>query len=336
MEDTAGRTWWEATEPDYLLNLPQLHLRARDLLGLVCLHGGGQPPYLPPELPEVYGQLVAHPETPLTLTAAFNCLGGPHQFPREDSAYQRRMDLHVLQRLMLAPGDTRTARELFRRLKLQVATLDGICVFAEPTANWPSWPQDAVEAYARGLQRPLEPPQSPEQMAAAKQSTAAAIATEERLYIRPHHLMCMMCYYGSGAEQPLAVDNLWELVVRIRENPQIEITLIEGDCMVCPPCHGYDHRSGACVAGCGLRDRRKDLDVLQILDLLPGDTLPAAELYRRYRERIPGTELICQYVADGFTIPEWQSCGSAANERYPKGLQRINDELGRAAEEEGD
>lgn len=326
MSEDAPRSAYEGLEPDYLLELPTLSLRARDLLGLICLRGGGEPPQMPPDLPAIYEQIVAHPDTCLTLTSAFDARGGPFQFPREDNAMQRRMDLHVLQRLMLAPGDARSARELFRRAAEWITTLDGICVFATPSEKWPSWPAEAVAAYARGLENKLPCPQTDEQRAAAKVASVAEIETGDSLYLRPHHLMCIMCYYGSGSDQVLGHDNLWEPILRMREDPNIPITFVEGDCQVCPPCQSYDHRSGACITLCGLKDRRKDLDTLQLLDMLPGDRMPAKELFARYIERIPHANPVCYYAEA--SVPEWRPCGSALNGNYEKGLARITEDLG--------
>lgn len=326
--DSGVTTCWEGVESDYLRGLPRLTLRARDLLGLACLRGGGQPPQMPPDLPEIYQQIVVHPDTLLTLTSAFDCRGGPYQFPKDDNAYQRRLDLHLLQRLQLVPGDTRSARELLRRLKTAVPSLDGLCVFDRPTGNWPNWPEEAVAAYERGLQLPLPDPQTAEEAAAAKIASVAEIAAAGRLYLRAHHLMCMMCHYGRAGAGPLQVDNLWEPLEKIKQNPDIDITLVEGDCMVCPACHyGYEPRSGACVAACGLRDRRKDLDVLQLLDLLPGATMKARDLYRLYLERIPRATVICYYVEPEATIPEWGPCTTADSGVYEQGLARLAGEL---------
>ena len=122
------------------------------------------------------------------------------------------------------------------------------------------------------------------------------------------------------------MDNLWEPIVRMRENPEIPITLVEGDCMVCPPCTSFDPRSGACITLCGLKDRRKDLDTLQLLDLLPGTTMPARELFARYLERLPSARPVCYY--DEGSIPEWRPCGSAINGNYEKGLAKIKEDLG--------
>lgn len=320
-EEDAPKGTWEGLEPEYLTTLEPVSLRARDLVGLICLHGQGQPPHMTVDLPEVYEQVIAEPQTPLTLTAAFDCNGGPYQFPRHDNAFQRRMDLHILERLMLVPGDTRKAWELFRRMTVKVPDLNGICVFDNPTENWPSWPQDAVEAYQRGLQQ-LPYVQKPEHMAEQKQLSVAELGQMDRIYLRPHHFMCIMCYYGGERDLPLEVDNLWELLLKMQEKPEIEVTLIEGACMVCPPCHGFEPKSGTCMAGCGLRDRRKDLDALRLLDLLPGTTLTAGELFQRFTERIPDARLICQYTEH--TVPEWEACGSCFSGRYEKGLGRLS------------
>lgn len=313
------RQCWEGVEPEYLTTLTPLQVRAHDLIGLVCLNGGGQPPHMTVDLPGVFEQIKAQPQVPVTVTSTFDCNGGPYQFPREDNAYQRRMDMHVLERLLLVPGDTRRAWELFRRMKANLPTLDGICVFEEPTEKWPNWPQEALEAYQRGLQE-LPYPQDREQMAEQKRISVAEIEQMDQIFLRPHHFMCIMCFAGGGGNAPLEVDNLYEVLMKMKQNPDIKVTLIEGACMVCPPCHGWEPRSGTCLAGCGLRDHRKDLDTLQLLDLLPGDTLTARELFQRFTERIPSATLICQYAEH--TIPEWQACGSCFTGKFQEGLAK--------------
>lgn len=320
MSEKPVRHTWEGSQPEYLTTLQPLSLRARDLLGLMCLRGGGQPPHMPLDLPDIYQKVLAEPETPITVTAAVDCNGGPFQFPGEDNAYQRRMDLHILERLMLAPGDTRRARELFRRTAEQIQSLDGICVFDNPTEKWPNWPAEAVAAYGRGITEPLPMRQNAEQMAEWKCRSVAEIESLDRIYLRPHHLGCILCYYGSGQDAPLEVDNLWEVLVRMKQNPEIEIVLIEGPCMVCPCCHSWDPVSGTCVAACGLRDRRKDLDVLQTLDLLPGEVIKAKDLFQLYTERLPHASMFCAYKDEH--IPEWLPCGSSRSGRYEKGLER--------------
>ncbi|NPV48830.1 MAG: hypothetical protein HPY69_17965 [Armatimonadetes bacterium] len=319
------RATWHGADPEHLARLSPVSLRARDLVSLICLRGGGTPPDMSPALPSVLERVESMPDILLTLTSAFDCRGGPHQFPREDSPYERRLDLHVLQRLGLSPGDTRPARWLFARMAENIPTLDGLCVFSHPTERWPSWPPDAVAAYGRGLSLPLAPVQTPEASSAAKTASVAEIVTAERLCLRPHHILCILCYYGRETDAPLEIDNLWEPLVRMRDDPDIEVTLVEGDCMVCPPCHSFDPASGICVGACGLRDRRKDLDTLQRLDLLPGDTLKARDLLRLYVERIPEVKAVCDYGEA--TAWEWRSCGGSHTGAYEHGLQRLREWL---------
>ena len=64
------------------------------------------------------------------------------------------------------------------------------------------------------------------------------------------------------------------------------------------------------------------------LDLLPGATMPATELYRRYSERIADPEAICHYTEAGTTVPEWNPCGSARSGAYRRGLARLFNDLG--------
>lgn len=314
---------WEGAEPDYLANLPVLDLRARDLLGLSCLRGGGEPPEGLERVRPAGEQITAHLDTPVRLLSSVNHMGGPYQYPREETPYLRRLDLHVLQRMGLAPGDVRSARDLLRRLPAAIPDLNGMCVFEQPTEKWPNWPEEAVAAYLRGLQVAVPATQTPEEMQRVKELSVAEIEAAGTLVLRPHHMLCILCYYGDGGDKPLAVDNLWEILQLMIANPQLPVTLVEGNCMVCPPCTSFDPRSGACVAGCGLRDRRKDLDTMQILDLLPGETYPARELLDRYHRLILDTRQVCDYGDDN--IAEWMPCGGSRSGAYAKAMKRLED-----------
>jgi hypothetical protein len=69
----------------------------------------------------------------------------------------------------------------------------------------------------------------------------------------------------------------------------------------------------------GLRDQKKDLDVLQKLGLTYGDTLPARKLYKLLYERISSTRDICGYGDGEERAPEWRVCGDPeGNETYRK------------------
>ena len=74
------------------------------------------------------------------------------------------------------------------------------------------------------------------------------------------------------------------------------------------------------MQACHLRDRKKDLDTMMILGLLPGDTLTAQEIIDRIIKKIPKVTEICNYDLD--TSHEWMSCGSAKSGRYEKGIEK--------------
>jgi len=98
--------------------------------------------------------------------------------------------------------------------------------------------------------------------------------------------------------------------VRIRQEPDVPIVLIEGCCMACDCCEGHHPETGRCVHAGGLiRDYKKDLDVFQKLGLMPGAALPARELFGLLFERITSTRDICGYGDGIVRSQEWAICG---------------------------
>ena len=89
--------------------------------------------------------------------------------------------------------------------------------------------------------------------------------------------------------------------------------------MICAPCSHYDPATNLCLGslGMGLKDQKKDLDVLQRLGLKYGDTIPAGKLYDLLFERIERAEEICGYIDGIVRAPEWKICNSIGN--YAKG-----------------
>ncbi len=157
-----------------------------------------------------------------------------------------------------------------------------------------------------------------EEVRKAKAESCKAIEQADRLFIRPHHLMCLMCHYGLGdLENPLDVDNLHEILVKMRDNPDIPVTLNEGCCMVCDPCPAYDPDKHMCI-WIYTRDQLKDLRVLQKLGLKPGDTVGARELMNLLTARIKTTTEICGadvFVRESYV---WAPCSSAESGNYER------------------
>ena len=236
--------------------------------------------------------------------------------------FNEKRDLDILQKMGMSPGDTRPARDLIERLLQTVKTVRDICGDAGRRAS-PAWRGCLLAgsgAFERGHGKAfaaLVPARPARAKAAAKRHSAAAIYRSKRLYIRPHHLMCMACFYSRQAFEPIAEDNLFEALDVMRKNPDIPVTLVRGCCMICPPCSAYDSATGLCTGGhgMGLRDQKKDLDVLRRLGLDYGDTLPARVLYQRLFRSIRSAREICGLVESG---EAWTSCGTAFRKAYER------------------
>lgn len=233
---------------------------------------------------------------------------------------EKRRDLHALQRMGLVPGDTRPALDLLRRILESVPDVQDLCA--------PSCPHAARGWYAAARAKgpaSVVPGRSAAEMARAKEESVRLMRAADRLRIRPHHLMCMACFHG-GRETlaPIAEDNLFEAVDIVQRNPDLPVTLVEGCCMICPPCASYEPRTNRCTGdiGMSLRDELKDLDVLALTGLSYGDTVPARELYRRLFDRIASTRQVCGYRDGVQRSREWRVCGGPDGDaRYVRARQ---------------
>ncbi|MFH1476156.1 MAG: hypothetical protein ABIH24_01510 [Verrucomicrobiota bacterium] len=239
--------------------------------------------------------------------------------------FNEKRDLDILQRMGMAPGDTRPARDLIERMLQSIKTTRNLCGYTGNHAapNWRGCQQALSGAFERGRAKAFKtliPGRPAREMALVKKQTAAAMYRAARLHIRPHHLMCMACFYSRQAFAPIAEDNLYEALDIMRENPAIPVTLVRGCCMICPPCSAFDAATGLCVGGHGmsLRDQKKDLDVLQRLDLDYGATLPARTLYKKLFGRIRSAREICGFQ-DGIVRGEaWTICGTVKERAYER------------------
>lgn len=299
---------------------PKIEIPARQMLALVCRRGGAQCPLIGAERAEqIIQRLAEDPTIAIRLTS--NADEVPHYTRLGDAdrrdqdparALNRKRDLDVLQRLGLCPGDTRRARYLFEVLFERIASPIGIC--AHDTAGWEGCELAESGAYERVREagwREIVYLRSDEERAEYRRANERDIAECERLFIRPHHLMCMCCWYAGGERtDPRPNDTLAEILQRIQREPEVPITLVEGPCQACDCCDGFHPANARCVHAGGLiRDYRKDLDCFQRMGLMPGDTLPARELLELMFERIPSTRDICGYGDGEVTAHEWRICG---------------------------
>jgi hypothetical protein len=133
------------------------------------------------------------------------------------------------------------------------------------------------------------------------------------LDIRPYQLLCLVCSLG---EEPAGPKNaaLKKILKTVRAHPDIPMTLRcnAGDVYAChDPGVSEDTPEG--------RDYniKRDLDVLQALDLAPGSTLPARVVFARLLTRVPSVSGICAY--ETVTSEAWKGCPRAAGGHYEKG-----------------
>lgn len=299
-----------------------IELEPRLLLCINCKRGGGDG-LEGDKVKEALKRIEENPELHIKLTGAFDEIGARTELFYNQTPVERRKDLDVLQRLGLCYGDTRSARDLFYQITQEIKTLYGICIYADNEYGaWEECPLSRKEYYKKGS-KALGQAQPVDEMQKAKAESCSALEKADHIVIRAHHLLCIVCYIGNEKNDiPLAEDNLYEAWVKMRNDPDIMVTMVEGpgECCICPPCHSYVTNRGICVAACHLRDRKKDLDTCLALGITPGMTLSARELYKRIYDRIPHVSTICAY--DKTTSYEWQGCGTVHTGRYETGLEK--------------
>lgn len=311
--DSEGKTPPKATVLD---------VRPYQLMCLVCRIGEGLADRLEGKPAEILAAVREDPKIPIQLRCNADSVyryqnPGPTEDSPEGELFNAKRDLDILQKLGLVPGDTRPAIDMIQRLLTNIPTAKGICGYETVTSQtWRGCPRAGSGHYERGHALGIQaiiPPRDAREKADFKRSSAATIYQAKTLRIRPHHLMCMSCFYGARMNQlaPIEEDNLFEAIDAMQKAPEIPVMLIRGTCMICPPCSHYDSKTGLCLGGrsMALRDQKKDLDVLQKLGLKYGDTLPARELLERLYERIPSTRDICGWGDGTERAPEWSVCG---------------------------
>lgn len=239
----------------------------------------------------------------------------------EGKLFNVKRDLTILRLMGLVPGVVLPAIDVFIRLFDKIKSANGVCWSDETTSEiWRGCDAAAECAYDRGIARGIGlvfPPRPKAEMDAVKRSSARETAEADALCIRPHHLLCITCAYGrTGNLDPIAADNIFEVLDAMARNPMIPVTLVQGCCMVCPSCAAYQPDTGLCIGsslgsiGIGLRDELKDLTVLEALGLEYGAVLPARDLFRELFGKVRSTNQICGWGDGVSRSPEWKVCGT--------------------------
>lgn len=309
-----------------------IDVRPYQLMAIVSKIGQGCADELgDPGLDEILAAVRQNPAVPLTLRCEVtSCYDFQNPVSNEETPEGHlcnvRRDLKILQRLGLTPGATRPALDLFEHLLESIESAEGILWFDKVTSEtWHGQPREECryeEGRALGIQA-IIPPRSRTEMDRVKVKSVQDMYQAGLLELRPHHLMCMTCFFGGRHELgPIKEDNLFEAIDVIHKNPDIPIKLICGPCMICPPCPRLLPAANHCVGGhgMGLRDELKDLDLLQRLGLKYGDTLSARVLFSRLYAEVASSREICGY-GDGIERSrEWSICGGKeVNLRYERG-----------------
>jgi hypothetical protein len=118
------------------------------------------------------------------------------------------------------------------------------------------------------------------------------------------------------------------LLRRMRQEPDIPVTLTEGCCMVCDPCYQYHEGEHLCYHG-HIKNTLRDLMLLERLGLPPGATLPAREVYRLIHERLDTLKDICGWRDGTNTAPFWSPCGDGKSYLSVKGNEFVRRMIGR-------
>ncbi|NUQ63865.1 MAG: hypothetical protein HUU20_15415 [Pirellulales bacterium] len=129
------------------------------------------------------------------------------------------------------------------------------------------------------------------------------------LPMRPCQLLCGVCAVGQGKGSDAKLD-------LVRENPDIPVTLT---CNAGDVFAYQDPGPADALPGSAEFNRRRDLEILQRLDLFPGATLPARIILHRIWDRIETVSGICSY--ENVTADAWKGCPLAAEPFYKKGRE---------------
>jgi hypothetical protein len=133
------------------------------------------------------------------------------------------------------------------------------------------------------------------------------------LIVRPYQLLCIVCSLGEG-DSVLKDTQLKELLDRIRNNPDMPVALrcnAGDEFFYQDPGTKDDSSEGPEF------NRKRDMDILQRLDLAPGSILPVRVLLGRLFKAIRSVSGICGY--DTVTSEAWRGCQRAKSGCYEKG-----------------
>jgi hypothetical protein len=230
--------------------------------------------------------------------------------------------------LGIAPNSILQPYHLYIILFSRKPTLEGLCrTGSDPSEAWPQCPyankgyyEKIASAPGTGLEQQtlqgekmagkyiwamVRPRTRKEMLAAKKESADYIMHKANRLFIRPNHLLCILCTMDQQA--PLIQDNLIELRKRMEQDPDIPVTVSEGCCMVCDPCNVYHPGEHLCYHA-HFKNTLRDLMFMEKLGIAPGTTLPARELYALIYRKLKSLKDVCGWRDGSNYSPLWTPC----------------------------
>ena len=167
------------------------------------------------------------------------------------------------------------------------------------------------------------------------------------LILRPYQLLCTVCSLGKesreeikgraaeegkeekkgkggeeSAEQAKQYEKYNHILNAVRKNPDMPITL------ACSAGDLYAYQDSGTDDDTPESDefnRKRDLDILQILDLAPGSTLPARTLFSTLLKGVRTVSGICGYGT--VTGEAWEGCPKAESGNYERGYEKAAREI---------
>ena len=133
--------------------------------------------------------------------------------------------------------------------------------------------------------------------------------------IRPYQAACAICRIGAG--EPAAQDRIAEIIAAVRADPDMPVMLVcnAGDVF------SYQNPGTAEDTPEGPEyNRKRDMDILERMDLAPGSILPARILFRRLLAAVPTVAGICGY--ETLTGEAWQGCPRTNSGDYERGHEQ--------------
>ena len=134
----------------------------------------------------------------------------------------------------------------------------------------------------------------------------------ETLDVRPYQLMCLICRLGSDGTQEYGfAGRLDEIAASVRENRIVPIRLrchSDTDFAYQNPGRQHDTPEG------DLFNELRDLVILRMLGLSPGDARPAAEMLNRVFRCISTCRGVCG--PEEVTSGAWAGCRLANSGNY--------------------